>query len=60
MMMNSDLNKYLSSVLRNEVNDSRMPFDMNNSINYKNHSKDNQTQHFIVDRIYRLDLDEII
>ena len=59
-MMNSDLNKYLSSVLRSEVNDLRMPFDINNTIIYKIHLKDNQTQHFIVDRVYRLDLDEII
>lgn len=58
--MNSDLNKYLSSVLRNEVKDSRMPFDINKIISHKTYSKDNQTGQFIVDRIYRLDLDEII
>jgi hypothetical protein len=59
-MVNSDLNKYLTSVLRNEVTDSNMPIDTNNTMSYKTHSKDNQTGQFIVDRIYRLDLDEII
>jgi hypothetical protein len=37
-----------------------MPFDINKTMNYKTHSKDNQTGQFIIDRIYRLDLDEII
>lgn len=58
--MNSELNKYLTSVLRNEVGESRMPFDANKGMSYKTQSKDNHNQQFIIDRIYRLDLDEII
>jgi len=58
--MNSNLNKYLSSVFRNEVEDHQIFSEVANSINYKTYAKDNQSHQFIVDKVYRLDLDEIM
>ncbi len=61
VMMNTNLNKYLSSVFRNELKESYQPHSPAMSFQTSKHQEnENKTQQFIVDKIYRLDLDEII
>jgi hypothetical protein len=58
--MNTNLNEYLSIVFRSELKDSYALPTLIKPFYPIKQSKDSQAQQFIVDRSYRLDLDEII
>ncbi len=58
-MMNSNLNKYLSDVFRNEVKEKTM-LEIKQNKNNVSHFKDQKLNQFLVDGKYTLRLDEII
>lgn len=58
--MNSNLSKYLHEVFRNEVKDSVHSTSQESQPGYQNNLHDQGQKHFVLDKKYALQLDEII
>jgi hypothetical protein len=58
--MDSNLNKYLAEVFRNEVRKAYQPASFKESLQYSTMLNDHNAQQFLVDNTYSLRFDEII